>query len=264
MLLSVGVYEAPAEHGAVSDLIRRHSTNPRDIREVALEGVDVTAGRRFLDLGCGFGFMAEALARKAKRGAEILGVDVNASNRRPLIGRIDALGCCGRFVCRELVGELPFASREFDGVVASYALYFFPRIVPDIARVLAPGGFFITLTHSEASMASLLEVLGLPEGDSPQARLLHGFSAETGGPQLRRVFRSVEETDYRNALAFQADGIADLLAYVRFKLPLIRREIPPGAPVPASIERRLRRMLADEGRIVIRKDDRIFRCWDAR
>jgi len=263
MLLSVGVYEAPAEHGAVSDLIRRHSTNPDDVREVALDGVAMPPSGRFLDLGCGFGFMAEGLARRARPGTEIVGVDVNASNLRHFTERMEAFGCCGRFFCRELVARLPFRSGSFDGVVASYALYFFPRLLPDITRVLGEGGFFVTLTHSEASMASLLAVLGLPEGDSPQALMLHEFSAETGGAQLRSVFGSVEEVDYRNALVFGPDGLADLLAYVRFKLPLIRRRVPPGSPVPPEIERRLRRMLDDHGCIVIRKDDRIFRCGDA-
>jgi SAM-dependent methyltransferase len=263
-LLSVGVYEAPGRHGAISNLIRRHSTNPLDVRDAALEGIEVASARRLLDLGCGFGFMAEGLARRAKPGTEIVGIDINPANGEPFEARMAVFDCRGHFDARALDSELPFGPRSFDGAVSSYALYFFPGIIPDVARVLRPEGFFVSVTHHERSLQSLLDVLGLPGANSPQVTLLRAFSAETGAAGLCDHFETMERREYSNSLVFLADEIDDLLRYVRFKLPLLRRERPMGADLPPEIAGRLRRMLESEGSIEIRKDDTIFVCTGPR
>ena len=64
----VKVYGNINQHRSIADLIRKRSTNKRDVRDVALENTDLKARLNILDLGCGFGFFTEALAGKVPAG----------------------------------------------------------------------------------------------------------------------------------------------------------------------------------------------------
>jgi len=145
-------------------------------------------------------------------------------------------------------------------VVASYSLYFFPGLVPEVARVVVPGGRFVVITHRETSLRSLLDVLGLPVAEAPQVAALHACSAETAPSVLKPWFGTVEERPYHNELVFERSDLGDLLTYVRFKLPLIIRGFPIGSDVPTPVVERAREALDGDGRIVIAKDDSVFVC----
>lgn len=254
----VEVYEEPNQHGAISDLVRRHSTNRWDVRDAALSGLVLDEAERLLDLGCGFGFMAEGLARHSRPGTEIVGIDINRSNQSAFVDRVERTRCRGTFVWQALDGRLDFDGATFDGVVASYSLYFFPDVVGEVARVLVPGGFFVALTHRESSLRHLLGVLGLSVDDAPEAVLLRGFSAETGAARLAPHFPVVEARLYPNTLVFAAGDRGDLLTYIRFKLPLVVPGFAFGAEVPAEIVHRVDDLMERDGRIEIDKDDAIF------
>lgn len=106
-------------------------------------------GARILDLGCGEGWLARALAAS---GAEVLGIDgsepliATARNARPVAGT-------GRVTCDVVTYEALVASQDtargpFDLVVASFALIA-QDIVPTLAAVrrrLAPGGRLVVQT----------------------------------------------------------------------------------------------------------------------
>jgi len=257
---SVRAYAAPAAHGAISDLIRHHSTNRLDVRAVALVDVPVAAADRMLDLGCGFGFMAEGLAQRARPGSEIVGVDVAESNRDAFLSRVEAAGCRGRFVCREIDGGLDFLTGGFDVIAASYSLYFFPGAAGAAAARLAPGGAFVAITHREESLRHLLDVLGLPPGEAPHLSVLHRCSAETGAAVLSPHFEDVELRRYPNSLAFGPGDAEALLSYVRFKLPLIVSGFDVGSDVPDGIVRRVLAAFRERGRVNLDKDDAVFVC----
>lgn len=252
------VYGDAVAHGAVSDLIRRHSSNPVDVRTVALRGIRPEGP--VLDLGCGFGFMAEGVARIVPPGTEIVGVDVNPANRGPFLDRVHCAGCRGRFVEAALTDRLAGPEAAFGSVVSSYSLYFFPEIVAEVARVLVPGGRFIVVTHREAGLARLVEVLGLPVEEAPEMAVLHACSAETGRRLLVPHFDGVEERPYPNSLVFHPGDADSLLAYVRFKLPLIARGFGLGSPVPGDVAARALAVMKRAGRVVIPKDDVVFVC----
>lgn len=212
----VGVYAAPTAHGAISDIIRRRSSNRLDVRAVALRGLPVHAADRLLDLGCGFGFMAEGLARRAHRGAEIVGVDVCGDNESAFMERIAAAGCHGTFLERTIRSDLDFLTGHFDGVAACYSLYYFPEVVGAVAAILRPGGFFVALTHSETSLFGLLDILGLSPDHSLELSLLRRFSAEGGSAVLSPHFGVVRSRPYPNTLVFRRQHLEDLIAYIRF------------------------------------------------
>ena len=68
----VSAYEVIQEHRRAKSVILAHASNPRDIREVALEGLDLSGAHRVLDLGCGYGSSPRAQG-PAARGCRIPG-----------------------------------------------------------------------------------------------------------------------------------------------------------------------------------------------
>jgi SAM-dependent methyltransferase len=256
-------YPEPALHESISDIIRRHSNNRNDVRRVAFEGIDLSRAHRLLDLGCGFGLMARGLAGKVPAGASIIGVDAHPANRPAFVASAEAAGCRGSYLCRTLVSHLDFPVRTFDLVIASYSLYFFPAIIPEVARVLQPGGTLVAITHSETDFSSLLGALGVPPERSALRALIQGFSAENGARLLRPHFNKVEQRAYPNTLTFRAGDMAEFLTLVRFKALQLA---PAGGPhpAPAEVAERARDVLRYTGSLEIEKDDAIFHCTGPR
>lgn len=255
-------YGVPSTHEAASNLIRKHSTNPRDVRELALEHHDLSEVRAILDLGCGFGYMAEEVARRAHARAVVTGVDAHAANWRPFLRRVRSAGREARFRRMRIERALPFGAGEFDLVVCSYSLYFFVEVLPDIARVLAADGRLLAVTHSEASIRDMLALVGAEREHSALLDLVRRFSAESGSAVLARHFGTVERTEYPNALLFEEGGLDDLLAYLRFKFRFVT-DWPESEPELHRLhERDFEERLACCGAIVLRKDDVAF--WAGR
>lgn len=116
-------------------------------------------GKRVLDLGCGGGFMAEALAR---RGAEVTGIDPADK----------AIGAARKHAAEEGlqiryetgVGEdLPFDAGAFDAVVSVDVLEHvrdLDRVMAEVARVLTPSGrfFFDTINRNPVARFGAITV----------------------------------------------------------------------------------------------------------
>ena len=258
---SLWPFRCPLTHETISSIIQRRSTNSTDVREVALHDLDLSFAEDILDLGCGFGFMAEALAGRVAPDARLVGVDAWESNEAPFLEKIAAKGRRGRFVCMQLDSLLPWPNRSFDLVVCSYSLYYFVDILSEIARILAPHGLFVALTHTESSMVSLLRAAGLDQNaGAALLALTDRFSAENGYRLLKRWFGEVAQIDYQNSLRFQEDQIDELLTYLRFKLPLLFPDSAPGDDVPEVVAGFAGTLLSRAGEVVIEKNDSTFQC----
>ncbi len=249
----------PEIHQRAAEIIRRHSTHPQDIHEFALENLPLSGVRRVLELGCGFGRFSRELARRIAPEAEFLALDSQPANQAPWEASLGAIGRRGTFLCRCIDERLEFSAGEFDLVAASYSLYFFPAIVPEVARVLAPHGVFLAITHSRGSMHGLFELAGLDPGGSPHDALLARFSAENGHRLLAPHFSEIVARPYPNRLRFDPESLPAFLEYARFKLPLLASA---GADerLLARLEDRARASLSRAGEIVIAKDDVVFTC----
>ena len=96
------------------------------------------AGDRVLDLGCGTGELARALAAAGLRAA---GCDI--SRQMLLRAARDRHGCAGWVQLEPGWRRLPFASAAFDVVVAASVLEYVAEpatVLRECARVLRPGG----------------------------------------------------------------------------------------------------------------------------
>ena len=104
-----------------------------------LRWLDVPAGRRWLDVGCGTGALAATVLAMADP-AEVVGVDTAEGFLATARSQVTDPRASFR------VGDvtsLPLPDRQFDAVVSGLALNFVPDpglAVAELARVAAPGG----------------------------------------------------------------------------------------------------------------------------
>jgi len=179
----------PAELAKFSDLAHRwwdpesefrplHQINP--LRLEWINGLAPLAGLNVLDVGCGGGILADAMARK---GAQVLGIDLATKSLK--VAQLHALeaGTTGvqyREVSAETLAQEQPA--QFDVVTCMEMLEHVPDpalVVRACAQMVKPGGwvFFSTLNRNPKSF--LFAIVGaeyilnlLPKGTHEFARLI--------------------------------------------------------------------------------------------
>jgi len=179
----------PAELAKFSDLAHRwwdpesefrplHQINP--LRLEWINTLTPLAGQRVLDVGCGGGILADAMARK---GADVLGIDLSSKSLK--VAQLHALEAQTAGVAyREVSAEALAAEQagSFDVVTCMEMLEHVPdpgSIVRACATLVKPGGwvFFSTLNRSPKSF--LFAVVGaeyvlnlLPRGTHEYAKMV--------------------------------------------------------------------------------------------
>lgn len=271
-------YETIQEHMQTRNIIREHALNQQDIREVALDSLDLSGMKRVLDLGCGYGFFTEKLRGRLADGAHILGIDlVDRQNRAVFLKTVEEIGYRGEFIRSQADVIKDMDESRFDLVIASYSLYFFPHLIGDIARVLSPGGVFITVTHSRRSLKEVtgliprcMEIMGLaPPREITINRLFQSFCMENGEEQLTPFFGKVDRILYKNDLLFSLDQISECIDYLDKKRHLIFKDITESHPqrmedMLSSFHKMVFEYAKERGRVVLTKDDAVFRCFSPR
>jgi SAM-dependent methyltransferase len=176
-----------------------------DVRVPLVAAVASVSPRRVLEVGCGWGELAEWIARETD--AEVVATDL--SPRMVELAR--ERGVDARLAD---VQVLPFANGEFDVVVAAWMLYHVPdldRAFTEIARVLRPGGVLVCATNSRLHLHELRELVG--SGPSTLS-----FARETGDELLAPYFASVRREDIDGTLEFADRG--EVEEYVRASISM--------------------------------------------
>ncbi len=113
-----------------------------DVPEGDLHALGDVHGVLALELGCGG---AQLGLRVAARGARVIGIDFSENQLRHAVRNIEHRD--GRFpLVRGNAEELPFADESFDLAFCDHGATSFTdptRTVPEVARVLRPGGRFV-------------------------------------------------------------------------------------------------------------------------
>lgn len=128
-----------ARYDATRGGVPRARSAARAILALVPESADT-----LLDLGCGTGLVTERLERP---GLSVFGVDAAEGMARVAKRRIGGsvvLGNCHR---------LPFADASLDAVSAVWLLHLLPdapEVVAECARVLRPGGVFVTTVDKDS------------------------------------------------------------------------------------------------------------------
>ena len=173
-----------------------HQINP--LRLDWIDGISPLSGARVLDVGCGGGILADAMAR---RGAEVLGIDLAEKSLK--VAQLHALEAQTSQLTYRLVSAEALAEEQaaaFDVVTCMEMLEHVPdpsSVVHACARLVRPGGwvFFSTINRNVKSF--LLAIVGaeylanmVPRGTHEYARLLrpHELASfcRTAGLNLRR------------------------------------------------------------------------------
>jgi 2-polyprenyl-6-hydroxyphenyl methylase/3-demethylubiquinone-9 3-methyltransferase len=136
-----------------------HQINP--LRLDWIDRIAPIAGQRVVDVGCGGGILAEAMAR---RGADVLGIDL--ADKALKVAQLHALeGAVERLDYREVAVETLAAEQPgaFDVATCMEMLEHVPdpsSVVRASAKLVKPGGwvFFSTLNRNPKSF--LLAIVG--------------------------------------------------------------------------------------------------------
>jgi 2-polyprenyl-6-hydroxyphenyl methylase / 3-demethylubiquinone-9 3-methyltransferase len=202
-----------------------HEINP--LRLDWIDAQAALAGKRVVDIGCGGGILAEAMAA---RGAEVLGIDLSV---KPLkVAQLHALEAgVTRLRYREQSAEALAAEApaSFDVVTCMEMLEHVPQpdsVVRACATLVKPGGWVFFSTINRNAKAFMLAIVGaehvlklLPKGTHEYARFIRPselarWSREAGlepgamrgmeyNPLTRRYWLS-EDTSVNYLLACRA------------------------------------------------------------
>ena len=161
-----------------SDFRPLHEINP--LRLEWIESLAGLSGKRVLDVGCGGGILADAMAR---RGADVLGIDL--AGKALKVAQLHAIEAATPNVeYREIAAEALAADmpESFDVVTCMEMLEHVPdpaSIVAACGRLLKPGGsaFFSTIHRNAKAFAMAIvaaeHVLKLvPKGTHEFAKLI--------------------------------------------------------------------------------------------
>jgi SAM-dependent methyltransferase len=139
------------------------------VPEAELQVLGDVAEKDVLELGCGAAQWAILLARQ---GARMVGLDNSARQLEHARERMAAAGVDFPLV-HSAAESLPFDDASFDVVFCDHGALSFADplvVVPEVARVLRPGGLF-AFSHT----TPLVWVCWNEEADRAEDRLVHGY-----------------------------------------------------------------------------------------
>jgi len=209
------VHDAARGFDAAADAYARGRPEyPPEAMAWVAQGLGLGAGRRILDLGAGTGKLSLALAA---HGAEVVALEPSAG----MLARVRAPGREGRAVqgLRALAEALPLRAASVDGAAAGTAFHWFDgaRAVPELARVLRPGGRAALLWNLRDVEIPWIAALGelVNRGEAGVPRYRHGawrraLLEAPGG------FRLAGSATFRHVHPLTLDGLLDRVASVSF------------------------------------------------
>jgi SAM-dependent methyltransferase len=143
------------------DLMAKHHAG---MAETIWERMELCATDRILDLGCGQGWACNAMASRAPRQCEIVGVDISDQMIRLARERCRPFSNV-TFHCGS-VDDLQWPDNYFTKIISIEAFYYFmhqEQVVKELLRVIQPGGQLFLLICCFREDAKPFDKVGLPD-----------------------------------------------------------------------------------------------------
>jgi SAM-dependent methyltransferase len=177
----------------------------RESGEALIDSIGVRRGLKVLDLGCGDGTTA---VPSAKRGADVLGVDIAANLVAAGNKRAQELGLSNlRFQEGDASNLEGIADHSFDLVVTIFGAMFAPKpfdVAKEMVRVTKPGGRIVMGNWIPNDPTLVAQILKISSAYSPPPP--EGFiSPMTWGVEGNVVDRFEGAGIARDKVAFQRD-----------------------------------------------------------
>ena len=238
-------------------LHKRFSTNPILWYVWLYDRVPLDGQGRLLEVGCGPGDLWVENQDRLPDGWSFFLSDLHPSMVDQAQQRIGRRSCWVYMLAD--AQAIPFGSAEFDLVVANHMLYHTAdpdQVLQDIARVLKPGGWFLTATNGPNHLLELRQLMSrfLPEswfaedtGQEPAG--LPSFNLENGNTWLRPHFTEIEAS--RHPTSLRVTEVEPLLDYIRSHFP---GRIEADEEMIQPITEFLKRDIAEHGAFNISKE----------
>jgi SAM-dependent methyltransferase len=165
------------------------------------------AGLRVLDLGAGTGKLT---AQLAELGADVTAVEPDESMLAELRRQVPSVPAL-----HGPAEAIPLPGASVDAVLCGQSLHWFdlPRALPEIARVLVPGGTLGALWNSDddrvAWVAGLQDAAEGAASPSLSRRRTEFASFRTD--QFGALFTPTERAEFPNSQALTADALVELI-----------------------------------------------------
>ncbi|MHB9288597.1 class I SAM-dependent methyltransferase [Halobacteriales archaeon Cl-PHB] len=163
-----------------------------------------------LEVGGGTGLLWQENADRVSEGWDLLLTDFSPGMAGEGRENVTEAGVDAPFAVTA-AEALPLPDESVDAVVANHMLYHVDRetALPELHRVLRPGGRLYATTNGEANMEELYDLLRATTDYEPVAAA--NFSLENGPAQLEGVFDDVARFDREAKLVVPA--LEPLVAY---------------------------------------------------
>ena len=179
--------------------IYRYSVDPKPFSKRLTGQITPANHVRILELGCGTGNLWLDL-KDSFHDSEIILSDLSEGM---LQKAKETLGEDG--FTYEIIDfhHIPYPDKTFDIVISNHNLYHaqdLKKVLSEIGRVMKEDGVFYSTTNSVEHLASLRELINVPETLWPINVLASAFGAETGLEKLSEYFQYVERRFSENEL----------------------------------------------------------------
>jgi SAM-dependent methyltransferase len=173
---------------------------------VAPLGLDLTR-LRLLDLGAGTGKLTALLVAL---GATVTAVEPDPAMLAELRRGLPSVAALGGSA-----EAIPLPDASVDAVLCGQAMHWFdmPRALPEIARVLVPGGTLSGLWNSDDDRVEWVAGLQSAAGgaSSPSLSRRRAEAADFDTAQFGQLFRPTERAEFANSQALTAGSLVALL-----------------------------------------------------